>query len=69
MTSYRIINRISGLELGCYIATSEQGALDAMARDAGYASHAGARGPCLELPLRRGKENYRKSTGQKVDTL
>lgn len=37
---YRIENMTSGADLGTYSADSEDSALDAMARDAGYASYA-----------------------------
>jgi hypothetical protein len=40
MKSYQIHNRNSGLTLGVYEANSEADALDAMARDAGYADYA-----------------------------
>lgn len=40
MNSYSISNKISGSFLGIYVAESEADALDAMARDAGYADYA-----------------------------
>lgn len=40
MPSYQIENSVSGLILGTYKAASVSGALDAMARDAGYADYA-----------------------------
>jgi hypothetical protein len=42
MGTYSISNRVSGLNLGTYTADTREGALDAMARDAGYESHADA---------------------------
>jgi hypothetical protein len=42
MKHYRISNETTGLELGVYEGETQQEALDAMARDAGYADHAQA---------------------------
>ena len=42
MTTYRIENTASGIILGDYEADSKHAALDAMARDAGYADYAEA---------------------------
>jgi len=36
MNRYRIINTVSGSDLGIFDAADEQGALDAMVREAGY---------------------------------
>jgi hypothetical protein len=41
-TRYSIENTVSGQSLGIYDADSEHGALEAMARDAGYNSYAEA---------------------------
>lgn len=42
MTSYTIENTVSGMILGTYEGATEAEALDAMARDAGYADYAEA---------------------------
>jgi hypothetical protein len=43
MNRYQITNVISGVDLGIYEGETEQEALDAMSRDAGYEDHAAAR--------------------------
>ena len=41
-TQYHIRNTISGIDMGIFTADSVEGALDSMAREAGYADHAEA---------------------------
>jgi len=50
MAVYRIINTISGVDLGIFVAGSEGQALDAMARDAGYRNRADAESIAPTLP-------------------
>lgn len=49
---YSIMNTTSGEDLGGYEADDEQGALDAMAQDAGYEDYAHLQ---REVPARRGE--------------
>lgn len=54
MKTFTISNEVSGMRLGVYAATSASEALDAMARDAGYASYAAceeATGPMAQREL------------------
>jgi|KBSSwiStaDraftv2_1062776.scaffolds.fasta_scaffold2204868_1 hypothetical protein len=52
MNRYRIINTVSGSDLGIFDAADEQGALDAMAREAGYKDYVDA---CTIAPVQPGE--------------
>lgn len=52
MHRYQIINTISGVDLGIYAAADADGALDQMARGAGYADFAAA---CEVAPIKPGE--------------
>lgn len=54
MTTYRIFNSASGVDLGTYEAATAAEALDAMARDAGYADYAAC---CEAVPA--GKDDLK----------
>jgi hypothetical protein len=59
MTQYIITNTLSGHCLGTYTADDKQSALDAMARDAGYADDAAA---SAVAPVAPGEIDVREST-------
>jgi hypothetical protein len=61
MNRYRIINTVSGSDLGIFDAADEQGALDAMAREAGYKDYVDA---CTIAPVQPGELLARLSTSQ-----
>lgn len=52
MTTYMIENTLSGVIIGEYEAADEDGALDAMARDAGYRDYAAC---CEGVPFTIGE--------------
>jgi hypothetical protein len=52
ITTYRITNIVSGLVLGIYPGANQAEALDAMARDAGYADYGAA---CEVAPAMEGE--------------
>jgi hypothetical protein len=54
---FEIINTVSGMNLGVFEADDEQGALDAMARDAGFPDHAAA---CRAFPVGDGELRVRE---------
>jgi hypothetical protein len=68
MNAYTISNKTSGIDLGTYQGATPADALDAMARDAGYADYAAA---CevagddglLVTPARRHAGNHTIETG------
>lgn len=60
MTLYRIANRIGGVVLGDYEAADPAAALDAMARDAGYATYADA---CAVAPVLMGEMQVMPAIG------
>ena len=52
MSKYLITNSRSGMDLGVYKGDTEEEALDAMARDAGYSDYAEC---CEAAPAREGE--------------
>ena len=52
MTQFKITNLVSGTEIGVYEGKTKEEALDAMARDAGYADWAHS---CAVAPVAEGE--------------
>ena len=62
MNRYRIINTVSGSDLGIFDAADEQGALDAMAREAGYKDVMGAKVRARRCSIRSPSERRARSS-------